>query len=172
MNHSTKERSQQESLPSSVAECPLFKLPPELRNMIYRYAMISHRRVRITKSHGIPEPGLLAACKLVRSEAFEIFYRENDFTCVVRNYDSAPLVLVSRKFSRRSQVSFPNSAPGLRRHLTSQIQRSGTRNWENLVLWVLFAHSYVCCGFLAAPDDDPESSLISGLFETAIRVRE
>jgi hypothetical protein len=109
--------------------------------MIYRYAMISHRRVRITKSHGIPEPGLLAACKLVRSEAFEIFYRENDFTCVVRNYDSAPLVLVSRKFSRRSQVSFPNSAPGLRRHLTSQIQRSGTRNWENLVLWVLFAHS-------------------------------
>lgn len=76
--------------PSSVAESPLFKLPPELRTMIYRHAIISNRALRITMSRGIPEAPLLSVNKLLRAETFGLFYRENKFNCIVRNYDHAP----------------------------------------------------------------------------------
>lgn len=102
MDHGTKGQAQQETLPSSVAESPLFKLPAELRNMVYRYAIVTDDRVLINKSLGIPEPGLLSACKLLRSEACTMCHLESKFTCVSRDYDPAAVLLVCRKFQNPS----------------------------------------------------------------------
>jgi hypothetical protein len=44
MDFNLEKKAQQNALPSSVVDSPLFKLLPELRNMICRYASISNRR--------------------------------------------------------------------------------------------------------------------------------
>lgn len=90
---------------SSVTESLLFKLPPELRDMVYRYALVRDRDIIVTKIRGIPEPALLSANKLVRSETYKIIYRENHFNCVVRRDHPATLALMHRKLSGTSQLS-------------------------------------------------------------------
>ena len=69
----------QSQLPSSVAQSPLFQLPPELRTMIYRFALDTGEDIEITESHGIPEPALLSVSKIVRSESYKVFYIENKY---------------------------------------------------------------------------------------------
>jgi hypothetical protein len=134
-----EKKAQQERQLKSVAGSPLFKLPPELRNMIYRYAIVSNRTLRVTKSRGIPEAPLLSVNKLIRAETFGLFYADNKFKCIVRSYDPAPLKLVHRKLSRVSVK--------LLRHVCTELHVSGTPNWENLVVWFHSAHQGVCCGF-------------------------
>lgn len=80
----------------SVIDSPLFKLALELRKDIYRYALIKQGAIDITKDHGIPEPALLSACKIIRSETLEIFYGENDFTCTPYGFDHALCLLVQK----------------------------------------------------------------------------
>lgn len=57
---------------------------------IYRYVLVTsddEAPVQVTAS-GYERPGLLATCKLVRSEALKLYYHENHFRLRVRNYDS------------------------------------------------------------------------------------
>ena len=164
MDLSSEEKAQQEPLPSSVTESLLFKLPPELRNEIYRYAIISNRDLPVTKSHGIPDSALLSVSKLVRFEAYEIFYRENVFTYIAHDYDPATLILGYRKLSGRA----PFSSVRLKHYVTSHIHCSGTRCWKNLVTWFHLAHQGVCYGLVIARGDNPELNLLSGLFEMAM----
>jgi len=158
----SQEPAQQQTLPSSVANSPLFKLPPELRNMIYRYAIISNTELPISKSHGIPEAPLLQVNKLIRSETYELFYLENKFTCVVHNYDPASLMLSHRRWQALYQIpgTSLNADTG-----TISIDLQGNRNWDNLVAWFRFVHEVACCGMHAMPDDDAEQSLMTGLFK-------
>lgn len=100
-DHSTGNETQQEPLPSSVADSPLFKLPPELRNMVYRYTIITDDdQILITKTTGIPEPALLSACKTTRSEARAMFYLENKFMCEVDEYSPASPMLYIKSRQR------------------------------------------------------------------------
>lgn len=92
-------KASQAQPPSSVAESPLFKLPPELRTMIYRFALIDDQEIAITESGGFPEPELLSVCKTVRSEAYKVFYYENIFCCVVEHFSPVTLLLAGRRES-------------------------------------------------------------------------
>lgn len=71
-------------LPPAVAKCPLFKLPPELRDQIYDYAVRLEPRISCPDEpldydygtvtyHALysaaREPALLATCRIIRDEA-------------------------------------------------------------------------------------------------------
>lgn len=163
-NLSSEEKAQQELMLESVAKSPLFDLPPEIRNTIYRYVLVKTRNIAITKSRGIPEPALLLVSKLVRSETYELFYIENKFKCVVIQFDPACIMLANRRWSALSRIPGTILDPiinGL------ALDLRGRRNWKNLVAWFRFVHQVTCCGRPARPhDDDAEESLMSGLFET------
>lgn len=51
-------RSRPVPITNAVVVSPLSKLSAELRNMIYRYVLISELRIVIAKDHGIVEPPL------------------------------------------------------------------------------------------------------------------
>jgi len=53
-------------------------LAAELRNKIYRYTIVPPV-LDVTDFRNAGEPGLLAVCKQIRSEAINIYYRENNF---------------------------------------------------------------------------------------------
>ena len=163
MDLGTKEQAQQEILPNSVAKSPLFKLPAELRNMVYRYAIVTDDRVLINKSLGIPEPGLLSVRKILRSETCTMFHLENKFTCVSRDYDPAAVLLVCRKFQDSSL------AASLRKvgSIDVEIHHYGLRNWMNMVAWLHLCHQSACCGLHRKDNASAEEQLLIGLFEIA-----
>lgn len=74
---------------------PLLGLPGELRNRIYRAALLEDH-IDVTNA-SFTEPGLLRTCKLIRHEAGPIFYTENTFEIEVRDYDSAAIVKWTKK---------------------------------------------------------------------------
>ena len=158
-------QAQQERLLKSVATSPLFKLPPEIRNMIYRYAIVTKARVRITKSSGIPEPALLSTCKILRSEACAIVYLENTFRCEVRDHDPASLSLAYRKFKNAKNLGVSSQ------HVSSvqiEVCRRGSRNWKNLIAWYHSCLQRTCCGVLQLEHEqraDAEERLLVGVFK-------
>ena len=86
-----------DTLPQSVAQSPLFvKLPPELRDRIYEYA-VYQRLCKVTTAHDIVEPALLFTCKIVRKEAIGIFYAANMLAVATPSFDPATALLVNRK---------------------------------------------------------------------------
>ncbi|KAI7089892.1 hypothetical protein KC356_g1999 [Hortaea werneckii] len=60
--------------------CPLFLLPPELRNLIYDFAQLNNAHLSIDGRHKVLQlppaipPGLLQTCKRIEREAAPIFY--------------------------------------------------------------------------------------------------
>ena len=151
-------QASQTRLPSSVAQSPLFKLSPELRNMIYRFAIVTEDHVKITKTRGIPEPALLSASKTVRSETFGIFYFENKFLAVVEEYDPATVLLASRR------ASVSDAALGLIGIRRFALPAHQDPNWNNLVKWLHLCLQEGCFGLHFFENHDAEAKLVAGLF--------
>ena len=62
----------------STTSSPFMKLPPELRDIIYEYALrLDDGIIQISSTTGIPEPPLLLTCKTIRREAISILYTLN-----------------------------------------------------------------------------------------------
>lgn len=165
----TSATNSEPELLSSVAESCLFKLPPELRNTIYRFAVVTDDEVCITKSGGISEPSLLLICKTVRSEALDIFYQENSFSCVVHDYDPASVMLAMRKIASLELRSTPGGVKG--------IDNFGFRcfrepNWKNLVQWVRLCNEGVCAGFKRAYYTDIHVDMLIALFSAVVAIPE
>ena len=65
---------------ATAAKAPNFlMIPGELRNKIYRLALISADRILIAKGQ-FEEPSLRLACRQIRTEASKIYYLENKWT--------------------------------------------------------------------------------------------
>lgn len=155
---------------NSVTDSPLFKLPSELRNIIYRYALNEQAAIDITKDYGIPEPALLSACKIIRCETRLIFYGENDFVCRIHGYHPAPLLLVRKKIDAEnlSYGKMRKLSHGLA-HLSLDTVR-GKGCWKNMVTWLHAFREGKCLGLWREAHQgvlDVESRLIVTLFETA-----
>lgn len=58
---------------------PLMKLPRELRNMIWRFAVTDDNPIDVTTFTKPNERALMATCKQIRNESQETFYKENTF---------------------------------------------------------------------------------------------
>lgn len=115
---------------------PLLQLPAELRNEIYKEALLSKSWIKITAS-GVPEPGLLRVCKQTRRECMQMFYNEGWFDIDIVDYDSSILVKWT-KFYRE-----------LRRKYGVEVKLCGpfgwetwNPNWENLKLWLKRNHEH------------------------------
>jgi hypothetical protein len=63
----------------------LLTLPPELRNEIYRLALISSEKIDITKEYN--EPALLSVSRKIRDEATPILYLRNQWHIDLPDWD-------------------------------------------------------------------------------------
>jgi hypothetical protein len=174
--HSIKTKTYPASIFDAVADSPLFNLPREIRDMIYRFALIhyglNYRRIGntitkmpidITKNNGIPEPGLLLASKIIRYETYEMFYYENIFACRIEYFHPAPVLLAERKFSHWTDRSFGIGWPEVGIDFSE-------RRWNNLVFWLQMCHQDKCIGWDREfqGNEDAEDKMLQGLFDTAL----
>ncbi|KAK6433988.1 hypothetical protein LTR95_009828 [Oleoguttula sp. CCFEE 5521] len=71
-----------------IEDCPIFKLPRELRNKIYRYALVAEDSDYIVMQCRLQlVPGLLNTCKAIRHECHANYFLENSFILLLRSYD-------------------------------------------------------------------------------------
>lgn len=73
------EASPEPQLPSSVAHCPLFHLPRELREVVYAHVLSSHLGIQFpsTKQDRQIHPELLRTCRLIYAETAPLLYAAN-----------------------------------------------------------------------------------------------
>lgn len=127
-------------------------LPAELRNRIYRFALLEdHIEVTV---NGLEEPGLLSVCKevdafllreidhelvvnrfsQVRKEAGSIYYLENMFESPLNDYDvRAPCFLMGKGLLVARDFGF--RMPLMMRTATMQ------PHWNGLLHWLRYYHS-------------------------------
>lgn len=71
-----------------LSQSPLLTLPPEIRNEIYRYVLVTENNIRVEHDQKPPpDPALLLTCSQIRNEAIRIFYCGNRFSLSARNHD-------------------------------------------------------------------------------------
>ncbi|KAK3047727.1 hypothetical protein LTR09_010841 [Extremus antarcticus] len=75
--------------------CLLFKLPPELRNAIYRYTLLSSEPIKLHVKTVATLKALTDTCTEIRKEAASIFWAENDFTAKMEGSEQARDVLAA-----------------------------------------------------------------------------
>lgn len=136
-----------------VADCALFKLPPELRNRIYEYGVAidpdegvgtwpeeTPGDIKITRENGIPEPALLTTCKTDRREAIEVYYNLHSVRLVMDSFDSTPAVLGKRK-----QISLSTQYDLKVQEEPVWVESPDQRSWANLKIWLERVHQEVLC---------------------------
>jgi hypothetical protein len=162
---------------NAVAESPLFNLPRELRDMIYRFVLVRYEKhwprpdgfykypISIKKNTGIPEHPLLSASKIVRCETYEIFYYENMYRCEVEEFDPAPVILAEHKSSW-----FVDQSHGIGIGSPQVGIDFEERNWMNLTSWLHMCHRGEIVRWDAElqHNEDAEDKLLQGLFDVAI----
>lgn len=72
-------RRLQAAISSTPTQSPLFKLPAELRNTVYRLVLTGEGPLTVKKDEIGNLMALLRTCKQTREEASSIFYSENRF---------------------------------------------------------------------------------------------
>ncbi|KAK5710032.1 hypothetical protein LTR17_019253 [Elasticomyces elasticus] len=84
----------------------LLTLPPEFRNRIWEYALVSPQKIVINKDTW-KQPPLLRTCKQIRQETAPMYYGLNKFSMVQTDLDFGPTVHFYRaaKFSKVGNVN-------------------------------------------------------------------
>lgn len=168
----------------SVANCHLFKLPPELRNRVYEYAVAvdpehtptdlgTEYGIKITTKHGIPEPALLSSCKTIRREAIGIYYTIHNMDMIIENFDSTPLLLWKRKqtsVAKQYGLNLPTCGTWI----------IGGRSLHNLDNWLFRVHQNLLCDIQDQDDfqeglreyyQEGEADMIMGMLEIAEKLK-
>lgn len=114
----------QPQLSASDQPCYLLELPAELRNRIYELVLLSPNKINVRKN--FKPPGILAASRQIRSEAWKIFFAQNDFRFIIHSCDGS-LVL---KWT---------DTIGLR-NARICLQPQGRPSWANLFHWMSQAY--------------------------------
>lgn len=111
-------------LPPEPERCAFLSLPPEMRNRIYRFALVETGDISIPATGSLPaEPGFLSTCTQIRGEASGIYYKQNNFVFTVHNHNAEQFIEWCRSSKRR-----------LRAKQSFCINKS--TNWPNLVHWL------------------------------------
>lgn len=121
------------ALPTS----PLLRLPGELRNEIYRYALVEadNEHIRISKHIKPAQPGILQVNRQCRKESADIFYAENTFAFGISHFDAAIYISWCKSSSRRRWCQ-----------TTASVSRS--QNWANLLVWLEAYWNQECGGIV------------------------
>ena len=149
--------------------CRLLKLPAELRNCIYRLALVQEGDIVYNKD-GYARPAVLNTCKKIRSEALKIFYYENTFISTISNYD----VTAVEKFYQLEVTIGLTSAK-----VQTFTQVSGyPTSWARLLRWLRvfhaakrFAQSTRIANLGTSIAVDMAPYIVAGMFDTARMLR-
>jgi len=109
----------------SATHSPLLKLPGELRNRIYRCAIVPPERIMLQGPDRL-QPALLSPSRQGRGEAFSIYYSENVLNFVVRDMagiSMTPFRKLLLKYRKRQCTNFC-------------MLMSRVVNWANLLMWL------------------------------------
>lgn len=81
------------SVPAAPTRPSLLTIPPEMRNRIYRCALVQPEPIQLRPANRWPEsPPLLQTCHQIRSESSGIYYQENTFEVHIHKYDAAKYI--------------------------------------------------------------------------------
>lgn len=142
---------------SATMASRLLQLPPELRNIIYRRAVVTSNKIRI-KSDCIREPPLLLVCKQIRQEACDLYYYENEFTVKINDYDTTNAVRFNSKIhSARQRGEIEKNL-----WINMRASLSSPPHWRNLLTWLRLYHVGALESFLPKPSE-PHSGKIGSL---------
>ena len=103
----------------------LLELPAELRNQIYRYAVVEQDWVHLN-DHNSSEAAVLQTCRQIRSEAGPIYYGENVFAVTLTDYKVRPQPA--------------HWVWDVDRAKTFKLRNEGSLDWENLKEWFRLYH--------------------------------
>lgn len=109
--------------------CTLLQLPPELRNIIYREAVLQQTKINIHSTATAPpsEPGLLSTCRQIRSECTPIYLQENRFCFVMHNFDTSAMhKWCAKRFIHKEMRLWTKPL-----HITNPDEA-----WSNLLGWI------------------------------------
>ena len=100
------------------------RLPPELRNRIYRLVLVANEPVNVVESEINCYTALLKTCRQIRSEASQIFFAENKFRAAftVNAKGTAVDWLSSIGRERASQITALSIAPGAAKDVKKAVQ--------------------------------------------------
>jgi hypothetical protein len=133
MNSNVPQKSEKqptEPPASAKTSSRLLSLPGELRNRIYRFAIIGHRALEIDAARwSTHQPPLLKTCKQVRHEALRLFYIENKISTDIHDWN--PIV----KYNFQQLMLAHKVRPANLHHYFS-----GGPNWGNLMNWLKAVH--------------------------------
>ncbi|KAK5127478.1 hypothetical protein LTR85_006817 [Meristemomyces frigidus] len=140
-------------------------LPGELRNRIYRLALLSDLAIPVTAQH-FQEPTLLYACKQIRHEAVSIYYGENEFDALHVGFDAT----VQMKMLEKKDKLCDEHKVTLEWFICPVVPR----NWSNLLTWLTRAHRGSVLGWKPTPDTAgaSEFAIIGELFATCDDLRD
>jgi hypothetical protein len=141
----------------AVLDSPLFKLPPELRNIIYEYAVeteprVASKRVSVTAndrraidlfaSYNVQEPPLLHNCRIIRREALGFFLAKPSHKVdlrVVRRRE----VSLSLGFWEHEASSVFSKHSSERDKVTSTLRHPHNAVWEGVTRWLREAEEFL-----------------------------
>lgn len=127
--------------PAEEKKCHLLQLPGELRNRIYRYALVTDDDIDVT-STGPGEPALLLSSKDIRQESLLIYYRENHFNMRVPDWNGTALVPFMKQLRKIGEP------------VSESFQTPGSPNGDNMVC-IERRKSQCCLSLRKADFGDP-----------------
>ena len=119
-------------------------MPGELKNKSYRYTLLQDNRIVIDGKFPLP-PGLLQTCRAVRHEASGIYYNENNFQTIAREFDCSSFRAINALRDKFDFVSDKSRVPNI------SMKTSGPPSWPNLNEWLQRHHAREAFGI--AHDD-------------------
>ena len=104
---------------------------------------------------------MLSVSKVVRLEAYNVFYCENMFSCDVEGFHPAPVLLAERKARQTGRLTGVGD-PEVLVHFPDP-------NWKNLVSWLHMCHRGECRDWSREiqGDEDTKVRVLQGLFDVA-----
>ena len=139
----------------------LLGLPGELRNVIYRLALVETDRIVIDAANPVaPQPGLLRTYRQLRNESLKIFYRENSFQYVL--VDLKPPGAPDHHQMRLSRyvMLFVGISAGV--HVF---------RWENLLQWLKGCHGRKAPRLPPPGNAGKQVQVLKGAFDIVCQLR-
>lgn len=165
---STPPTGSDDSLAASTTDhattaCSLFlDLPGELRNRIYRYALVTPERI-LLRGENKKQPALLRVSRQVRKEAIKIYYDENEFAYHFVDLAGAPgecCYEIVRRYRSEGRNNFV-------------VVMRGGGTWKNLLAWVKARYEYrhLPCCWVGSQSTPTRTRVAHAAFDIATEMR-
>ena len=140
----------------------ILALPPELRNKIYRFILVSGNEIRLA-GDARSQPAILRVNRQIRQEAISIYYSENEFRINIIDLNGNAMIPFRRLMLRyRSRNRCGNF-----RLLAKQ-----STNWSNLKIWLraFYDNCGLACGKISGKSANGRT--IAAAFRMVLFARE